>query len=448
MDQLQRLRSHPVLVIAACGAVVASVAVADARAATVIDITSSAVPTTSVVDLTGPGATAGDLFVFRSELTNGSGASVGQLLGFQTTIALGPSAQSAQGALTFDMADGQIVVGGTSSLATDTSGLLPGAPTTRAVLGGTGAYDGMRGQVTATRRADGSYAQHFVLMPASTATAGSVDVYGSGNTGIAVDLAAPGPTPGDTTMIDSALVDAAGRPAGRVLGSQTLVSAAPDRMRSEAQLTFQLSAGTIVVGGLSERPPSGAGLVPGVLYARPVLGGTGRYAGVTGTVSTTLEESGRYRSHFALRPGTGAAKAQTVQAIAANSRPAQLDLGPAGLSSGDVNVFNGPITSPLGKRIGIVRGTQTMVAVDGGALTMSSTVTYELRGRGQIVVGGVAPSATAASAGPLKLRRFDRAVLGGTGDFAGAHGSLRTVRRADGTYRLTFSLLGAPSRKR
>ena len=48
----------------------------------------------------------------------------------------------------------------------------------------------------------------------------------------------------------------------------------------------------------------------------------------------------------------------------------------------------------------------------------------------------------------MRNRPQTRAVIGGTGEFAGAHGTVRAVRSRGGAYRLTFSLSGAPSRKR
>jgi hypothetical protein len=448
MDQPFRLRSRPALALAACGALIATAAAADAaRAATVLDLVSG-VPSGPVIDLDAPGRTAGDQWVFTSAVTDASGAAVGRLLGNQTTIASSRGAQSVQGALTFDLTDGQIVVGGTSSATLDSSGLIPAVAFDRAVLGGTGRYSGMRGTVRSTRRADGTYTQHLVLQPAATAGARTVDVLSGGSPVSAVDLPPQGTTPGDEKIIDTPLTDAAGAGLGRVRGTQTVMAVDPDAQVAQAALTFQLPRGTIVVGGVTRLPLAGGGTLPDVAQTRTVLGGTGAYAGMSGT-DTVTRQGERYLNHFALTPGTGAARRpRTLPAVAANGVPGDLDLGPAGLSAGDLFVFDGTFATPAGRRLGILRGTHTVVAVGAKELTMTSTITYDLRGRGQIVVGGLSPYPTSRRDGTVRGRSVVRAVLGGTGEFAGAHGTLRAVRRANGSYRLTFSLLGAPSRKR
>jgi hypothetical protein len=66
------------------------------------------------------------------------------------------------------------------------------------------------------------------------------------------------------------------------------------------QLTFKLGGGdSIVIGGLAEYPASdNSGLVLGNAYTRPVIGGTGRYAGVHGTDTAIRQPNGDYRHIF------------------------------------------------------------------------------------------------------------------------------------------------------
>jgi hypothetical protein len=448
MDQLQRFRSRPALVVLACGAAIAAVSAADAaKAATTLDLVSG-VPAGSGVDLGAPGHTPGDLWTFSAAVTDASGAAAGRLLGTQTTITAGPATQAVQGALTFDLTDGQLVVGGTSNLASDASGLLATRAFERPVLGGSGRFAGVRGVLTSTRRADGTYAQRFVLTPAATTGGRTLDLFSGGSPVGAVDHPPTGASAGDEKIIDTPLTDGAGTAVGSLRGTQTVLAVDADTQTAQASLTFTTPRGTIVVGGVTQLPAGGGGTLPGVALTRPVLGGTGAYAGMGGT-DTVTRDGERYRNHFALTPGTGTAKRpRTLRAIAANGAPAEIDLTPAGISTGDFYVFSGTFTGLAGKRLGIVRGAQTVATIGPRELTMSSTLTYELRGRGQIVVGGLAPYATETPDGTVRLTHVQRAVLGGTGEFAGAHGTMRAVRRADGSYRLTFSLLGAPSRKR
>jgi hypothetical protein len=448
MDQLQRFRNRPALVVLTCGTLLAAVSAADAaKAATILDLVAG-VPAGSGIDLAAPGHTPGDLWTFSAPVTDASGAAAGRLLGTQTTIIAGPGTQTVQGALTFDLTDGQLVVGGTSNLASDASGLLPTVAFQRPVLGGSGRFAGVRGVLTSTRRADGTVAQHFVLTPAATTGGRTLDLYSGGSPVGAVDQPPAGASPGDDKIIDTPLTDGAGATVGALRGTQTVVAIDADAQTAQAELTFTTPRGTLVVGGVTRLPVTGGGTLPGVALTRPVLGGTGVYAGMSGT-DTVTRDGERYRNHFALTPGTGTARRpRTLRAIAANGAPAEIDLTPAGISAGDLYVFSGTFAGLAGRRLGVVRGTQTVASIGPRELTMSSTLTYELRGRGQIVVGGLSPYATQTPDGTVRLRAVQRAVLGGTGEFAGAHGTVRAVRRADGSYRLTFSLLGAPSRKR
>src|SRR3569833_2722891 len=103
--------------IAAGGVLLAAAAPAGAAA---LQITSG-VPAFTSVDLGPSGLSSGDVNVFESALTP-----AGRLLGVQTVIGVGPAAQTVQGALSFDLPDGQIAVAGISQLDRTTTGLLPG----------------------------------------------------------------------------------------------------------------------------------------------------------------------------------------------------------------------------------------------------------------------------------------------------------------------------------
>ena len=94
-----------------------------------------------------------------------------------------------------------------------------------------------------------------------------------------VDLPPRGKSPGEVVAFSSVLLDdRERRPIGRVHGTQTSIRIEGARETVQGLLTFQLGRGDeIVVGGLSEA--SGNGTVVGRRYVRPVLGGTGEYAG-------------------------------------------------------------------------------------------------------------------------------------------------------------------------
>jgi len=383
----------------------------------------------------------GDVNVFESAVSPS-----GQLLGAQTTIGAGPRALTVQGALTFDLADGQIAVAGVSQIDPKPIGLLPGRPYARAVVGGSGAYAGMRGTVTSTRRSDGSYSQAFALTPPAGGTR-TVDVVSTSGPGKQIDVPMPGNSPGDITVVDDAVLrDAQDAIIGTVRGVQQVVSTTGGRV-VQAQLTYTLPDGELLVGGVSRQVVDGTGLVTGATFVRPVVGGTGAYAGAGGTMTTTLGADGRYTQHFALS-GIGAPVTRTVRFVADNDagRTSRVDQPPAGVSAGDQTAFTGPLRDARGKRrVGTARGVQTTVAVENGLQTVAPQLTYVVRGRGTLVVGGLSRYPAAGTTGTVRGTLPARPVLGGTGEFAGAHGVLRTVRNRDRSYRLTFSLAGTPA---
>lgn len=114
-----------------------------------------------------------------------------------------------------------------------------------------------------------------------------------------VDIGAPGRSVGDHTIFDGAVLDARGqREVGRYYGMQTTV-AFGDKHIVQSMITYDLRRGdTLTFGGIGEYPTDGAGLVVGQRFTRPVLGGTGKYAGARGTVSTIRREDGSYEQKF------------------------------------------------------------------------------------------------------------------------------------------------------
>jgi len=112
---------------------------------------------------------AADTLVFDAQLTK-DGAPFGEIFGEQLVVAepapWAPKRKTEirRTELTFDLPDGQIVVQGTGPYAKGSWRLAVGKPVVRAIIGGTGAYAGARGEHTGTRQADGTYTHlfHFV----------------------------------------------------------------------------------------------------------------------------------------------------------------------------------------------------------------------------------------------------------------------------------------------
>ncbi len=68
-------------------------------------------------------------------------------------------------------------------------------------------------------------------------------------------------------------------------------------------ITYELGPGNeLVIGGLSSYPLIGTELVKGKKYERPVLGGSGRFAGASGTLTSRYLGGGsRYDQVFRLK---------------------------------------------------------------------------------------------------------------------------------------------------
>ena len=64
-------------------------------------------------------------------------------------------------------------------------------------------------------------------------------------------------------------------------------------------------------------------------------------------------------------------------------------------------------------------------------------ITYELGEGDQILVGGTAEYPSEGE-GLVEGEEYVRPILGGTGEYAHADGTLTTVRQADGSYDQTF----------
>lgn len=115
-----------------------------------------------------------------------------------------------------------------------------------------------------------------------------------------------------------------------------------------------------------------------------------------------------------------------------------VDLGRQGRTVGDFYAFEAPmLDSDSEEVVGHVYGTQTSLSLDGDAEVVQAMITYELGGDSQILVGGTAEYPIGGD-GLVAGEEHVRPILGGTGDYANADGTLSTVRQPDGSYEQTF----------
>ncbi|NKX85886.1 allene oxide cyclase barrel-like domain-containing protein [Nocardia coubleae] len=97
-----------------------------------------------------------------------------------------------------------------------------------------------------------------------------------------------------------------------------------------------------------------------------------------------------------------------------NIRYEAIDLGPAGPSLGDMDVYSGDAIQD-GRAVGHGGGTCQTLRIDGGNATMQCSITMEL-GNGSITMQSLWRRGTS----PL-----DMAISGGTGDYREARGTVR-----------------------
>jgi hypothetical protein len=117
-----------------------------------------------------------------------------------------------------------------------------------------------------------------------------------------LDLGPKGKSAGDVYVFSGTLESPNGRTViGRVRGTQTDVKIEQGMETVQGMLTYEIGTGNeLVVGGLSEYPLKGTGLLKGRTFVRPVLGGSGKYAGAHGEVFSKQLANGGYDQVFKL----------------------------------------------------------------------------------------------------------------------------------------------------
>lgn len=126
-------------------------------------------PSLRPIELGPPGRSEGDLLLFEAPISGEHGES-GTLTGFLITADIpdqvnGDVDADRLGQLSYDLGGGNtLVAAGESIYRGESVEMTVNLPQLRAVIGGTGAYMGARGQVTTTRNADGTYRHELTLI--------------------------------------------------------------------------------------------------------------------------------------------------------------------------------------------------------------------------------------------------------------------------------------------
>ena len=122
-----------------------------------------------------------------------------------------------------------------------------------------------------------------------------------------LDLGAPGNSLGDVYHFSAGLHSERGGPVtGELVGSKTLVKlptdANPNTERRATLMFFTFAGGKdqIIAFGAADYLPSTPEFETGKSAVRPVLGGTGKYIGARGQVTSTRNADGSYTQVFTL----------------------------------------------------------------------------------------------------------------------------------------------------
>ena len=128
-------------------------------------------PKMKLLDLGDPGNSPGDVYHFFAPLhSSPSGPVIGEVFGSKTLVKLAtdanPNLEQRATLLSFTFSDrhDQIIALGVADYSPAAGEFNADKQRARAILGGTGKYMGVRGQLTSTRNADGSYRQVFTLL--------------------------------------------------------------------------------------------------------------------------------------------------------------------------------------------------------------------------------------------------------------------------------------------
>jgi hypothetical protein len=122
-----------------------------------------------------------------------------------------------------------------------------------------------------------------------------------------LDLGAPGNSLGDVYHFSAALHSERGGPVtGELIGSKTPVKlptdASPNQERRATLMSFTFADGKdqIIAFGAADYSPSTPEFEADRPVVRPVLGGTGKYMGARGQVTSTRNADGSYTQVFTL----------------------------------------------------------------------------------------------------------------------------------------------------
>lgn len=145
-----------------------------------------------------------------------------------------------------------------------------------------------------------------------------------------------------------------------------------------------------------------------------------------------------------LAPPAGAVPSGKLVLTSAPPTSTNIDAGAPGVGVGDYTTFYAEVTDKAGKRVGWLYGTKTLIATPGQAGLgpdrgiFENLLTFQFTDGSTIVVGGTQTAVLGSSGFNGSADPGERAVVGGTGRYAGARGVLATSANPDSSRRQAF----------
>lgn len=410
-------------------------------------------------DLAGDGIGHGDLYTWIAPATAEDGRT-GTIVGEHQVVHMpteGPYAEVRIGTSVLDLGDGDTVAfAGLVPVTTPLGQIEPGTELVNAIIGGTGAFGGAKGEIRSLRGEDGAWTHTLTYEtagPGGTEAAARYSV-GPGAVREFVELTGDGtPGTGDFRTFRGSDTTDDGLTVDRN-GLQTVIRSAGDDGSNAITLGFWME----VIGGdqvvaITAQEVTETGVAATDVTAA-LVGGTGRFAGARGSATLSRGDDGSFAKTFdlldapadtvertlVLRSGLEAENAieellQQLDAV----RP--VDRGDAGASLGDHRSWMLPFVGDDGES-GVAYGFDIVVkpaSDEDPVRTVSGLTVIELSDGSTIVVSDL--HREGAMADPAEAF-VPRPVLGGTGRYAGVSGEIVTSFDGAGGLVHTLTLQG------
>ncbi len=411
----------------------------------------------SVHDLAGDGIGHGDLYTWIAPASAEDGRT-GTIVGEHQVVHLpteGLYAEVRIGTSVLDLGNGDSVAfAGLVPVTTPLGQIEPGTELVNAIIGGAGAFAGAKGEIRSVRGEDGSWTHTLAYEtagPVDPALAiryettkretGFADLTGDGGTGA-----------GDFRFFRSATTTEDGLPV-ETNGAQTVARGPADGGSETVTVGtwLELIGGDLIMA-IASQTVDASGRVAGTTTAS-LIGGTGRFAGVRGTATVVrdgekniktfdflTEPEGTVERTLVLRSDleAGGAIEELLQQLSA-VRP--VDRGEAGLSLGDHRSWALPFVGDDGEA-GVAYGYDIALgaaSTEAPDRAIAGLTVLEFTDGSTIVVGDLHRE----GAMPDPAQAFvPRAVLGGTGRYAGVSGELVSTFDPEAGLVHTFTLRG------